>query len=377
MLASDVPALRTALAAALTGHGPAVVPLPQPGGDRDRVLTMAAVDEPLEVNAAALVATSGSTGTPKGVLLSAEAIVAGAQATHQVVGGPGAWHLAVPGHYVAGLMVIARAVVADTEVVKTPTDLSALSPVAGQRNYLSVVPTQLRRVQADAQIVAALRRFDAVLLGGAPATPDELVWWRAAGVPIVTTYGMSETSGGCVYDGRPLPGVQIELDETGRVSISGEVVFSGYRGRRDLTEESLVLTNGTRTLRTRDRGRWDGDRLQILGRIDDVVISGGVNVDLAEVERVAQRVLDDASLAAVGIPDAEWGTKVTLAGPHVPALPLVRDALEGALSRAALPREVVQIELPLTSGGKIDRREIIRRWAEMSRAGEMPRNDVR
>ncbi|MGJ3507754.1 AMP-binding protein [Enemella sp. A6] len=364
----DLAAVVTALKAALDGGGPAIAPLPTEPGERHRTLTMCAPGQPLESDVAAVVGTSGSTGSPKGVMLSAEAITAGAESTHRALSGPGAWHLALPAHYVAGLMVIARTVVAGTDLVPVAADLSDLSARTSGPNYLSLVPTQLRRARADAALVERLARFDAVLVGGAASTPEELAWWADNGVRIVTTYGMSETSGGCVYNGLPLSGVEVELAADDRVLITGEVVFSGYRLRPDLTAEVLQDAGGRRRFRTSDRGRWVDGRLQILGRVDDVIISGGINVDLAEVERVAQRVLADPSLVAVGLPDPEWGTIVALFGPELDDPATVREALADHLSRAALPRAIGRGEPPLTSGGKIDRREIVRRWTMQHRA---------
>lgn len=369
--AGDPFVVAEALRAVLAGTGPAIAPLPTDPAERDRTRAMCAVDQPLEADVAVVVATSGSTGHPKGVLLSATAISTGVEATHRALGGPGAWHLAVPAHYVAGLMVIARAVVAGTELVPVAGDLDDLRARPGVRNYLSLVPTQLRRAARRPDLVQRLADFDALLIGGAACTPEELVWWADHGVRIVTTYGMSETSGGCVYDGVPLPGVQVDLDAAGRVTISGDVVFTGYRRRPDLTAEVLRVEDGRRRLLTRDRAEWVDGRLRILGRIDDVIISGGINVDLAEVERVAQRVLDDPSVVALGVPDPEWGTVVALFAEHLPSLTEVRDALAGDLPRVALPRTIGRGTPPLTSGGKIDRQDIIRRWADFS-GGERP-----
>jgi O-succinylbenzoic acid--CoA ligase len=343
-----------ALAAALAG-GPPVVPLADDPLQRRQTLAVAQPDQPLEQDVAAVVATSGSTGVPKGVLLSATAIRASAAATHERLGGPGDWALALPAHYVAGLMVLARAVVAGTRVIHVRSDLSDLTAPAAGRAYLSLVPTQLVRALASPAAVAALAGFDAVLIGGAALDSATLDRARGEGIPVVTTYGMSETCGGCVYDGRPLTGVDVQVGPVDEVSIGGPTLFSGYRLRLDLTAD--VLVDGR--LRTSDRGRWHDGRLEILGRRDAVVATGGHKVDLAEVERTAAGLEED--MVIVALPDAEWGSVVVAVTASACSYEELRDFLGLRLPAYALPRRLVRLTaLPLTSTGKVDRMAICR-----------------
>ena len=214
--------LLPALAAALDG-GPAVVPQVEPA-----VLATLQPDEPLEHDDVALVVpTSGSTGEPKGVLLTADNLRSSALATAQRLGGSGQWLLAIPPTRVGGLQVLVRSLLAGTTPVVLPPGpfgaaafAEATARLTGPRRYVSLVPTQLRRLLPDP---GALRAYDAVLLGGAAAAPSLLAQAREAGVRVVTTYGMSETSGGCVYDGVPLDGVRVSV-EGGRVRLGGPVV---------------------------------------------------------------------------------------------------------------------------------------------------------
>lgn len=359
LLPGTDPGLERALAATLDG-GPPVAPLPP---NPESTVAMLRPDEPVvEDDAALIVATSGSTGTPKGVVLSRRAVMSGSLATHDRMGGPGNWTLAVPPHYVAGIMVIARTIVAGTRLQRASTDLSDLPRVTG-RNYISLVPTQLVRGLADPRTTERLAAYDAILLGGAAATPDLLARARECGVHVVTSYGSSETAGGCVYDGVPLDGVTVDLrpapDRPGttRVAITGDVVFSGYRLRPDLTADVL----DGRTLLTRDRAEIEDGRLRILGRIDDVVISGGVNVDLAAVERALHEV--DPHGVALGVPDPEWGTRVIVAITTGHSLADVRAGLS-TLEAPARPRGLLrQDPLPLTPTGKIDRQQLLEWWA--------------
>jgi O-succinylbenzoic acid--CoA ligase len=358
--AEELPA---ALADALRG-GPPVAPLPPGPVERAQALTMLEPDEPVEAGTAVVVATSGSTGRPKGVLLSRAAVVAAAEATHERLGGAGDWALCLPPHYVAGLMVLARTQLAGTRMHAVAADLDDLPLAVGQmrgRRYLSLVPTQLARALPRPAVVEALRTFDAVLVGGG-ALPAPLAQAAdRAGMAVVTTYGMSETCGGCVYDGLPLAGVDVRLGPDGRVSLGGSVLFSGYRRRPDLT--AAALRDGR--LLTADRARWDGNRLVVLGRTDDVVVSGGINVDLAEVERQIRTwpELQDTDVAVVGVPDREWGTAVVAVaerdGWSTGAEERLREHLQARLPAYAAPRRLLgRTPLPRTSSGKIDRLRI-------------------
>lgn len=318
-----------------------------------------------EPEVAVIVTTSGSTGSPKGVLLSGPAITAAAAAFRQRYG-TFTWTCVLPTHYVAGLMVVARGLLdqptGGAGVRYANRDLSDLpdpNPTAG-RNAISVVPTQLARALRSSDTSERLARYDLVLVGGAALSADLAARSREAGIAVRQSYGMSETCGGCVVDGLPLPGVHVDIDQTGRVSIGGTAVFSGYRGDPQATAAALV--GGW--LVTQDRGEWlvgpDGEsRLHILGRFDDVVISGGVNVDLAAVQQAVDG-LSRGETAVFGVPDDEWGTRVALAvtGPS-PDLAWWQDALRPALGASALPRQLLRlVSLPRTSSGKVDRQRL-------------------
>ncbi|PJJ58192.1 O-succinylbenzoic acid--CoA ligase [Mumia flava] len=324
---------------------------------------LSAEDEP----PALIIRTSGSTGRPKDVALSRRAVLASAHATHARLGGPGQWLLDLPPTYVAGVQVIVRSLLAGTSPVVVAERgglVAALEAMdAGVRRYASLVPTQLHRLARDGRL-DLLARLDALLVGGAALDPALRAEAEAAGVRVVRTYGMSETAGGCVYDGVALDGVALRIDRDKRVWIAGPMLFDGYVGDPDATAD--VLVDGW--LRTSDLGALDADgRLRILGRSDDVVISGGTNIALPRVAAALRTHPGVAEAAVVGVDDPEWGSVVVAlvvptdpgasSGTGAPPLADLRDHVETAgLPRTWAPRHVVAIDaLPLLDHGKVDR----------------------
>lgn len=364
----SVRALRSALLDALAG-GDAVLPLDPRNPAAGALETAMAPREPAEPDTAVIVPTSGSTGTPKGVLLSADALLASARATHDRFGGPGRWLLATPAHYIGGLQVLVRAHLAGGEPVLLDTS-AGFSPeafAAAARelfalpgpHYTALVPTQLARL-LDAGI--ALDGFDAIAIGGAAL--DDRLRERAAGVRIVSAYGMSETASGCVYDGVPLDGVRVRLTENGRIEIGGPTLAHGYRLQPD--ETAAAFHGGW--FRTSDLGALDANgHLLVLGRADDVVNTGGVKVPAGQVERVLVAQPGVAAACVVGLPDAEWGQVVAAAvvadGPP-PSVEQLRTAVREALGGPATPKLVRFVsELPQRGPGKIDRQAVTKTLA--------------
>ncbi len=335
-----------------------VAPLPQDPVERRRALSLIRPARPVaEPDAAVVITTSGSMGRPKAAVLSRAAIRASVAATHERLGGPGDWVLALPGHYIAGLMVLARTVVAGTRAWPVGTDLRDLATAVAElsgRRYVSLVPTQLARARRDPEVWAALATFHAVLIGGGRADAGLLADARASGIRVVCTYGMSETCGGCVYDGRPLDGVEVVLADDGQILIGGPVLFSGYRLRPELTRISLVEGR----LATADRGRWADGRLEVLGRLEAVVSSGGLKVDLSAVELLVQQWAGRTGSEAVvvGVPDADWGTRIVAVIDGSGDLAELQQLIRRSLPGYAAPRSLVQLEqLPRLASGKPDR----------------------
>lgn len=380
--------------------------------------------------------TSGSTtGTGKLVGVSMDALVASARATHKRLGGAGIWVLALPAYHAAGVQVLVRAAVAGTRVFNaykeggfdpqhlaqvidaacaaaadcdagSSFDDDAVSSCAGGAGgeaegalaadaagracpvYTSLVPTQLRRGLDVEQLRVALARLDAVLIGGAAADAQLLAQAKAAGIKVVTTYGMSETCGGCVYDGQPLPGVSMDVDQaTGAIWLSGPMLATGYLGDEELTRRCFVSRPqahcgggagsgaGTgeparRWFITSDRGQIVDGRLQVLGRLDDVIISGGIKVEPGPIEALLALNPLVSECAVVGLPDLQWGQVVTAV--VVPAstpglgrvdqgaiVAQIRVYLEQKLSGAQCPKQVLLADaLPYKGIGKVDRRAL-------------------
>ncbi|WP_435742897.1 AMP-binding protein [Nocardioides sp. SYSU DS0663] len=324
---------------------------------------LAAADEP----APWVVETSGSTGRPKRVVLPRRAVLASVEVSARRLGASGQWLLALPAAYVAGLQVLARSLVAGHRPVLVEEHESfaaAAAAMTAEHRFTSLVPTQLRRMLDDPAAVEALAGFHTVLLGGGPVDPALRDRASAAGVHVVATYGAAETAGGCVYDGVPLDGVGLALDRDGRIRLAGPTLFAGYDGDPALTAE--VLVDGW--FLTSDAGRLDEDgRLQVLGRLDDVVVTGGVNVPAPA---VAARLREHPAVReaeVLGVPDEEWGNRLVgfvastgstgLTGSTGElSLDELRDWVAQAHPRAWAPRQLVALEeLPLLANGKPDR----------------------
>jgi O-succinylbenzoic acid--CoA ligase len=369
-----------ALAAALRGEGPVWQPVAEDAvtsADRAAGHLEPAEDDPADPTAL-LVSTSGSTGEPKAALLPVSALVASSAATEERLGGAGTWLLALPAHHIAGLQVLLRSVAAGTAPMVmnlrdgfSPNGFAAAtadlrSRPGANRTYTSLVPTQLTRLlDAGGEPLAALTSYDAVLVGGAATAPSAVRRARAEGVTVVTTYGMSETCGGCVYDGRPLTGVRWRTSGDGRVELGGAVVARGYRGRPG-HPAFTVDDDGTRWFATDDIGTGGEDgHLRVLGRLDDVIVTGGLKVSPALVESALSEHPGIRDVVVVGVPDREWGERVVAVvvpdaggagGASPPDLAALHRRVADLVAPYAAPRGLVLVEqIPLIGPGKPDR----------------------
>lgn len=398
---------------ALDGNGPALLPVPAHDATETARLTtslaagaaLAEMEDDLHDPTVLVIATSGSTGAPKGALLPGSALAASIEGTRRRLANlPGradtasyrlpsgendsaSWLLVLPAHRIAGMQVLLRSIAAGTEPVVLDTAppftaelfTAAVQRMSVGRRFTSLVPTQLHRVLADPEATTALTTFTAVLVGGA-ATPIALIDdAEQAGARVVTTYGMSETCGGCVYDGVPLDGVSVNIDPeadrhdppatrgrgsaprtVGRVGITGPVVARGYRDMPRHPAFARDPHTGVRTFLTEDLALIAPGPIRIVGRADDVIVTGGIKIDPAVVESVLSRVTGVADVVVTGVPDQEWGATVVAvvqARPgQVPELSALRRAATYAHGPAAAPRHLLLVgHIPQRASGKADR----------------------
>ena len=365
--------LLPALAAAAAGDAP-IAPYAA-GAPRPE---LAAYDPDSLPEAAALViSTSGSTGEAKRAVLTASALAASADATHERLGGPGQWLLALPPHHIGGLQVLLRSMragvrpaVLDLSDGFDPgafaTAVAELDP--RRRRYVSLVPVQLTRILQDPRATAAAAELDALLLGGQGLDPTLRARAEAAGLTIVATYGMTETAGGCVYDGKPLAQVRVGVEDTGRILLGGPTLASGYLGEAAATATAFHGSGDQRWLRTDDAGHLDPDgRLHVDSRLDDLITTGGLKVAPRLVEEaIRARLPEVIDVCAVGTADPVWGEAVSVAvvlaasevsgGVDRLATADLRNRLRGDLPAHALPRRALVVAaLPTRGPGKPDR----------------------
>ena len=375
----DVPAgaagldlLAEAVGGALAGGPPvALIPGYAPVAVQvDLHRRLASTEHAMPTDTAVLCPTSGSTGAPRIVLLSRRALLAAAAARDAALGGvPAAWLVALPAVTAATLIAVVRSHVAGLPLVAWPgiggahrftaadftraaTDLLAHAGAAGAPARTSLVPAQVARLLADDAAVTALRALDRVLVGGGPLDPALARRALDLGVPITTTYGMTETCGGCVYDGIATPGTQVTLADDGEILLGGDCLADCY------LDGPLPLRDGL--LRTGDRGRLDdAGVLHVLGRFDDIVTVRGANVDLAAVAAIvtSSPKVREAAVAAEADPAGGHRVVAHVVGSAADA-DVIRSAVREQLGPAAVPEVRRVAVLPRLPGGKVDTRRL-------------------
>jgi O-succinylbenzoic acid--CoA ligase len=337
---------------ALSGSGPAILVSDSP--------TEVAAEIPRRI--ALVVETSGSTAAPKRVALSADALLASAAASASAAGGSGQWLLALPTTYIAGLNVLVRSIASETLPVVLGAgsfDPLAFARAAGTMDadlrFTSVVPSQLARLLDAPGAHDALRRFERILVGG-QSTPQALLDRAAAlNVRITRTYGSSETSGGCVYDGAPIGNTTARVVD-GQIELAGAVLADGYLDDQTRTETAFVQDNGIRWYRTGDTGGYVDGILTVTGRSDDVIISGGIKVSLADVARVVHGIPGQAGAELVRAPSERWGEVPVVVTTQTVDLEELRTAVKAELGAASAPERVIVVDaIPVLPSGKPDR----------------------
>ncbi|TAL42550.1 MAG: o-succinylbenzoate--CoA ligase [Salinibacterium sp.] len=351
--ARDPGAVLDGLRRALSGDGPAILP---------HVGAPTGLPETVEQRVAVVVETSGSTGRPKRVTLSADALLASAAASDVQLGGPGQWMLAVPTEYIAGVNVLVRSIAAETEpVVMNPEGFTAerfveaASALTGERRFTSLVPTQLARIIEADSALETLRSFDRILIGGQSVPVDLIARALELGLNITRTYGSTETSGGCVYDGVPIGNTKLRIVDD-LIEIAGSVLAEGYLNDLRRTAFSFRDREGERWYRSDDMGELHDGVLTVTGRVGDVIISGGVKVSLSEVEAAVRSLPGLQEAVVIAAPSPEWGEVPVVASVVGMPLDTLRDAVAAQLGRPAAPDRIMHLDaMPMLDSGKPDR----------------------
>ena len=294
--------------------------------------------------AAVAIGTSGTTGTAKEVLLTSSALISSAKASNKFIGAQSGdtWSLLLPLTHIAAVNVIIRSM----ELGTTPIDLRDFDGEYPNANYTAIVPTQLfRALNGDQRLLSHLKSTKAVLVGGAALSQTLRNQAELAGIKVITTYGMTETCGGCVYDGVALEDIEIEI-RNGKICIKGPVLAS-----------SIPLIDGW--FETSDLGEFNNDQLVVIGRSDDVIISGGENLSLNAVENSLSLAFPDTQFAAFAVEDSQWGQSLQVAVVGTISDDQITAHLEKDLGYFAKPKGIHRMtSLPLLGIGKIDRKTL-------------------
>jgi O-succinylbenzoic acid--CoA ligase len=329
--ACETPLLARDITAALAGNGP--------------TLGFGEVSSEFGPSQAAVViGTSGTTGAPKEIFLSSHALVASARASNAFVGAKlgDTWSLLLPLTHVAAVNVFVRAF----ELGTIPVDLRNHSGEYPRVNFTAIVPTQLfRALNGDDQLLKHLQGAQKVLVGGAALSSAIRNQATAAGINVVTTYGMSETSGGCVYNGEILEGAEVEV-RGGSIFIRGSVLAL-----------NLELSDGW--FETNDLGEFVDEKLVVIGRSDDVIISGGENLSLNSVENILNQSFPNTQFAAFSVEDPQWGQTLHIAVVGEADSGSISSVLEEKVGAFAKPKGIHSLNsLPLLGIGKVDRKRL-------------------
>ena len=305
---------------------------------------------------AMVIHTSGSTGASKEVELSASALVASAQASNKYVGATTGmrWSLLLPLTHIAGINVLVRSI----ELGTSPIDLRNYVGEYPDSDFTAIVPTQLfRAINGDKNLLNHLKNAQAVLVGGGKLAAKLKKEATELGIKIIETYGMTETCGGCIYDGEPLENISYQIGADNRIMISGPSLASGYLGEEELWSASF----DGKWFTTSDIGSVNNGKVEVIGRVDDVVISGGENISLTSIEALIKNALPEIEIAAFAIEDLEWGSAIHLAVVgHKDLEDEIRNLLSSNLGSAAKPKEFHFLDrIPLTPLGKVDRQSLI------------------
>jgi O-succinylbenzoic acid--CoA ligase len=295
---------------------------------------------------AVVIGTSGTTGDPKEVALTAQAITSSAKASNEFLGAKhgDTWSLLLPLTHIAAVNVFVRALQLGT----VPIDLRNVEGNYPDADFTAIVPTQLfRALNGDSRLLQHLQNAKKVLIGGAALSQGLRRQAKSAGIEVVSTYGMTETCGGCIYDGEAISDVEFEV-KNGLVRIKGKTLATTY------LNTSWNLDN--EWFETSDLGEIVDNKLVVLGRADDVIISGGENISLSAIESSLAVAFPQLQTAAFSYSDPQWGQSLHLAVVGEFSDEAILLHLEKDLGSVAKPKSIHHLSsLPLRGIGKIDR----------------------
>jgi len=363
--ASDYESLRHAVLEALEHGGPAVFP----------VANIKTSDIPSSVpsEAVLLIETSGSSTRPKRVWHTAKSLRAAADQVNAELAGPGVWWQVLPGHYIAGAIVVVRAFRSGSHVVQRPQGhgiAESLEEFVTQSTgdfpalpwFTSLVPKQLSELivlaQRNTAVADGLGRFSRILVGGQRVPDSMMSKARELGLNVTRTYGAAETAGGCVWNGEPLAGTEVDIVQN-RVAISGAMLAGGYLGDLERTNRCFVGRDGKRWFVSDDVGEIMSGRLSVVGRTDRMIISGGEKTSLDEVEVALWGEYGTEDLAVISVPDATWGEAIgVISADELDSAEVERFLLAhfGKAARLAWTERV--FEIPRLLSGKVDRQQL-------------------
>jgi len=311
-------------------------------------------------NIAVVIPSSGSTGAPKEVALTSKALLASAKAAHKYLRAKKneQWSLLLPINHIAGVNVLVRSIVLGSKII----DLRGKSSYENAE-YTSIVPTQLfRAFNGDSDLLEHLQNAKAVLVGGSPTSNDLLKEAKSKSINVITSYGMSEMSGGCIFNNRPLSGVKVKIKKHHVIALSGPMRAKTYLN----DQNAWKATTSKKWFITSDFGDYKKGKVIIHGRVDDLIISGGEKISLSAIEDTLNENFPDQRFMACAAQDAEWGERLALASDGQIEVEKIKGILKGKFGNHAVPKAFMpSVELPITSIGKPDRRKLLSQFERL------------
>jgi O-succinylbenzoic acid--CoA ligase len=328
------------------------------------------IKDECRIDSGLIVCTSGTTGNPKAVEISSEALINAATKTNEKFNEPADWILAINPAFIGGLMVLARAIISNQNWIygldesdKFNPDLfvaKALEVISKNRKVrTSLVNAQLSTLVSQGHL-DTLRKFDALLIGGGQISKSLYEELKNEGVNLIRTYGMTETCGGVVWDGFALNNVLIRIDHpsndgVGQIAIKSDSNATCYHGNSLEINKLNDSTFNEGWVFTKDLGIVKNGELKVIGRNDDIVVSGGNNISLHAIENVIKDQIGIEDAVVFSIPDEKWGVVVAAVIVGTCDISVIQNSIEHELGKAAVPRIIKNSqEIPLLPNGKVD-----------------------